>query len=69
MVDYRVYVVDGEGQTRFAGWIKAASDEQAIEIARETKTGGRKCEVWQAKRHVASLEANGAPGYLPKPAG
>jgi hypothetical protein len=46
----------GEGGIGFADWIKADSDEEAVAQARALKPDAQKCEVWQEKRLVATLD-------------
>ena len=57
MPDYRLYCLDGAGRISLADWIEADSDEQAIEKARAKQHGARKCEIWQRRRLVKSLDA------------
>jgi hypothetical protein len=53
---YRVYCYDAEHKVVTADFIEAASDEEAIAKA-EAAGFGSKCEIWDGKRLVASLEA------------
>ena len=53
---YRVYCYDGAHQVVTADWIEAASDEEAIAKAHAAGFGS-KCEIWDGKRLVASLQA------------
>jgi hypothetical protein len=55
MADYRLYCFDGAGKVWAADWIKAGSDEDAVQAARGLDTGV-KCEVWQGRRFVAAIE-------------
>jgi len=55
MVEYRLYVLEGDGKLNFPDYIKAASDEEAIAKARELKPNLQQCEIWQDKRLVATL--------------
>ena len=52
---YRVYCYDDAHKVVTADWIEAASDEEAIATA-EAGGFGSKCEVWDGKRLVASLQ-------------
>ena len=52
---YRVYCYDAAHQAVTADWIEAASDEEAIAKA-EAAGFGSKCEIWDGKRLVASLQ-------------
>ena len=53
---YRIYCYDGAHQVVTADFIEAASDEEAIASAK-TAGFGSKCEIWDGKRLVATLEA------------
>lgn len=53
---YRLYCFDGEHMTLTGDTIEAPSDEAAIAIA-EAQDFGSKCEIWEGKRLVATLEA------------
>ena len=55
MSDYRLYCYDGAGNVWAADWIKAASDESAIQAARSLNIGV-KCEVWKGDKCVAAIE-------------
>jgi hypothetical protein len=57
MPDYRLYCLDGEGRISLADWIEAETDEEAIEKALTMKHGARKCEIWQRRRLVKTLNA------------
>jgi hypothetical protein len=57
MPDYRLYCLDGAGRISLADWIEAETDEEAIETARNMQRGARKCEVWQRRRLVKTLNA------------
>jgi hypothetical protein len=53
---YRLYCLDGAGKITGAEWIEAASDDDAVRVAR----GMNKpvpCEVWQRTRFVARVPA------------
>ena len=60
MADYRLYCFDGAGTVWAADWMEAASDEEAILAARSLNTGV-KCEVWQGRRFVATIERSQSP--------
>lgn len=52
---YRVYCYDGANRVLSADWLEAADDADAI--ARATARGfGSKCELWDGRRLVATLE-------------
>ena len=53
---YRIYCFDAHRMVVTAEFIVAANDEEAIAIA-EASGFGNKCELWDEKRLVASLEA------------
>jgi hypothetical protein len=55
--DYRLYCLDSDGKIGLADWIRASNDQDAICQAREKKRSALRCEVWQDKRLVATLEA------------
>jgi hypothetical protein len=55
MAEYRLYVLDGDGNLGLAELVNAASDEEAIAKVRELKPNMRRCEVWRDKRLVAAL--------------
>ena len=55
MANYRLYCFDGAGTVWAADSIEAASDEEAIVSARSLNTGV-KCEVWEGRRFVATIE-------------
>ncbi|MFL6842177.1 MAG: hypothetical protein ACJ8D2_07010 [Sphingomicrobium sp.] len=57
MPDYRLDCLDGEGRISLADWIEAETDEEAIERARTMQHGARKCEIWQRRRLVKTLNA------------
>lgn len=52
---YRLYALDGRAGINLADWIKAESDEAAIEIARRIEHGAHKVEIWLRNRLVAVL--------------
>ena len=53
--NYRYYCLDAAGKLHDAAWFEAKSDDDAIEFVR-TEHPNSKCEIWQGKRLVASLE-------------
>jgi hypothetical protein len=55
-MNYRVYCFDGIGKVWTAEWIQAPTDEEAIEAARAMDVGV-KCEVWEGRRLVATVDA------------
>lgn len=57
MAQYRLYCLNGDGGIGMAESIEAATDEQAIAIARALKRDTLKCEVWSLDGLVATLEA------------
>ena len=59
MVDYRIYFLDDVGHIALADWFAAASDEEAIEIVRNHAHNHHRCEIWQERRLVATLKAQG----------
>ena len=58
MLRYRVYCLDAAGRIDFAEVLLAADDSDAVVKARATHNGARKCEIWQGKRLVASLDVD-----------
>ena len=75
MRDYRLYCLDGAGKITSAEWIDAASDDEAVGIARSTRKAVP-CEVWHRTRLVARIErvtspdagsASAAAGRAPSP--
>lgn len=61
MAAYRFYCLDGEGRITFAEWIDARDDVDAVRKARDLRLHAPKCEVWQGKRLVATLNAREPP--------
>jgi hypothetical protein len=61
MADYRLYCLDGAGRISLADWVQADSDEEAVGKARTMMGEALKCELWQGKRLVATLEAEHRP--------
>lgn len=59
MADYRLYCLDRNGHINLAEWIEADSDDVALRLAREVKHGARRCEIWDERRLVAKLNAEG----------
>ena len=51
---YRYYCLDGAGHLHEAEWFAAESDADAVAQVRSWHPDG-KCEIWQAKRLVASV--------------
>jgi hypothetical protein len=60
MVDYRLYCLDGDEHIGFADWIDAASDDDAVVVARRLRPDAHRCEIWLKSRLVAKLNADGA---------
>ena len=56
MASYRLYCLDGAGEIELADWIEAADDADAVRQAQKLKKDARKCEVWQGRRLVATLD-------------
>lgn len=56
MGTYRLYCLDGAGKVASAEWIEADDDSAAIDAA-EKLHAGRKCELWQNDRLVATIDA------------
>jgi hypothetical protein len=56
MDDYRVYRLNDGGSIAAAELIRAADDEDAVSQARKLGSNGLKCEVWQGRRLVLSLD-------------
>jgi hypothetical protein len=55
--NYRCYCLDSTGRLHEASWFEAEDDADAI--AQVTlKHPEAKCEIWQGKRLVASVEPN-----------
>jgi hypothetical protein len=52
---YRVYCLDGANKVVSAEWIEAADDAAAIALVRE-QFGGKKCEVWDRRRLVGTVD-------------
>ncbi len=58
MPSYRIYCLKGAGHISFADVVEAADDAEAVEKAREKNNGAIKCEVWDGKRLVATLNVH-----------
>jgi hypothetical protein len=56
MDDYRVYRLNDGVSIAAAELIRAADDEDAVSQARKLGSNGLKCEVWQGRRLVLSLD-------------
>ena len=54
-MNYRLYCFDGVGKVWAADWLVASSDAEAIALAHSMDVGV-KCEVWQGKHLVATIE-------------
>lgn len=57
MDDYRLYRVDGTGQIQLVELLKAGDDDDAVQQARKLGRDGLKCEVWQGRRLVTTLQS------------
>lgn len=62
-ITYRVCLYDEQLKTLSADLIEAASDDEAVALARETAPGAQG-EVWDGSRLVARL---GADAFVPVP--
>ena len=58
MREYRLFCLNDLGSLDFVETIMAADDKGAIREARHLKRRARKCEVWEGRRLVATLEAD-----------
>jgi len=58
MREYRLYSLNDAGSLDLADTIVAADDRAAIIEARNLKRCSRKCEVWEGRRLVTTLEAD-----------
>ncbi len=54
--DYRIYRLDAVGMIEPTELIAAPDDDEAIRQARSIGRNGRKCELWQGKRLVVTLD-------------
>jgi hypothetical protein len=59
VTSYRLYCLDGRGKITTAEWLDAASDEEALALARDARKPVP-CEVWDRERLVGRVEAHGA---------
>ena len=57
MPDYRLYSLDEFGKISFGEELTANRDEDAIAKASDIKRRTLKCEVWQGRRLVATIDA------------
>ncbi len=57
MREYRLYCLYEAGNLDLPDTIIAADDRTAIDQACDLKRHARKCEIWEARRLVATLEA------------
>jgi hypothetical protein len=55
MPNYRLYCLNDAGGISLAETIIASDDQDAINQARELKQDALKCEVWDGRRLVATL--------------
>ena len=58
MAKYRLFCLDAEGRIHLAEFVEAADDQDAIRQAHDLKINSMKCEIWNAKRLVATLNAD-----------
>jgi len=58
MREYRLYCLNDLGNLDFVYVIIAADDPAAIRKACDLKRHARKCEVWDGRRLVATLQSN-----------
>lgn len=59
MIAYRVYCLDGVNRFVRAEPIEAASDDNALRMARVVMGDCFKCEVWERDRLVGRLNGHG----------
>ena len=59
MADYRIYFLDVVGHIALADWFAADSDDEAIKAVRNHAHNHHRCEIWQERRLVATLDAQG----------
>ncbi|GAA4724263.1 hypothetical protein H9L13_12020 [Sphingomonas lutea] len=57
--DYRIYRLDRVRHVVEVEWIRAACDRDAIAVAREIPSSGRR-EVWHGERLVATIDVETA---------
>jgi hypothetical protein len=53
---YRLYCLDGTGSITSAEWLKADSDEQALQVARDLRKGVM-CEVWRGEQLIGKIDS------------
>jgi len=58
MRDYRLYCLNELGNLDLVDTVIAVDDRAAINEARDLKRHARKCEVWEGRRLVATLQAD-----------
>jgi hypothetical protein len=54
--NYRYYCLDATGRIHDAQWFHATDDEEAVGLI-AARHPDAKCEIWQGKRLVATVEA------------
>lgn len=59
MGDYRLYCTDESGRTELAEWFAAASDGEALSMARKMRPDAKQYEIWRKDRLVAKLGLDG----------
>lgn len=59
MFVYRVYSLDYHGRLSFGEEIRADDDQAALALARELLPHVTKCEIWEGRRLVATLNDEG----------
>jgi hypothetical protein len=57
-----VYYLDGAGNIELPVWIEASDDADALRRAQELKENARKCEVWQGRRLIGTVEGQRLTG-------
>ena len=62
MPDYRIYCLDGAGKIDFAQELSANSNQEAIAKAQQLYRKTLKCEIWQGRRLVATLNSQDLAG-------
>ena len=55
MASYRMYSLDGAGRISYGEEIEAIADDEAIARVREMRPNALKCELWEGRRLVATL--------------
>jgi hypothetical protein len=58
MREYKLYCLNDLGTLDLVDTVIAPDDRAAISEARDLKRQARKCEVWEGRRLVATLEAH-----------